>query len=129
MHGFFQIVILVAAGFYGAFALGDQGSVASDRNAYDLPTMMTEIQGKAGSRHVMSTRFAVELEPGAPEPPKDWFDAVRHAMQERLSEYRVVELQGSAGMQRLRDDMIQAAQTVSPLVRVKDFLIHELTVE
>lgn len=77
----------------------------------------------------MTTHFSVELEPGQAKPPPAWIAGVRDVMLGRLSGFTVEALKGSVGMYRLRDDMLDAARSVDPHVRVKDLIIHELRVE
>lgn len=102
---------------------------AADRAFHDLPAIGTEILGQGASRHVLTTRVTIELAPATERPSKTWVTAATHALRERLSRYRIVDIQGSAGMYRLRDDLLRVAQDVDPTVRVKDILFRDLRVE
>ena len=107
------------------------GGVDADEVArvfHDLPKIVMAIRGPDGSAPIMTTRFAIELEPGEDKPSATWFVDVRKTMERRLLPYTLVSLQGSAGMNRLRYDMLDAARSVDQRIRVKELLIHELTV-
>lgn len=122
-------VALVLVVAMSGIALGQRTSVADDRSFHQLRKIVTEIAGEMGVNQRLTLQVEVELDPTAPGPPPEWFAAVEEAFKGRLANYRVRDLKGSAGMYRLRDDLLGIAHATEPNIKVLDILFREMTVQ
>lgn len=129
----------VAAGVY-FFVLGDssakpdhtEGETAAAPQAVylDLPDFLVNIQGTDGTTAYLKLSVSLEL---TSEEEKNGFATVQprvvDQMQGYLRELRTDDLKGSAGVMRLKEEMLRRITVAAAPYHVRDVLLKEMVVQ
>lgn len=129
---------VVAEGAEGKLPfLGDLQGVMSDAPRqqapvaavfYDLPEFLVNLNSADSTYLKLSV--ALELESGERSRELDrYLPRLVDSFQVFLRDLRVEDLQGSAGLQRLREDLLRRANTAVPQAQVQDVLFKQLLVQ
>lgn len=109
----------------------DEPAVAPDKVVfYSVPELLVNLsrQGKKTS----FLRMIVKFELGSPEDVKV-LDALKPRIidqfQMHIRQLRVEDLEGAAGLQRLREELLKRARTVGAPAKIKDVLFEVLLVQ
>ena len=95
---------------------------------YDLPEMLVNLNGTETT--YLKLAVALELEPGAQRQQLEaYLPRLMDSFQIYLRDLRVEDLQGSAGLQRLREALLQRANAALPTAGVRDVLFKQLLVQ
>lgn len=133
-----------AAAYFGGFldpllgveepvaADGELGQVVEESSAffYELPEMLVNLSGSG--RRTNFLKLIVSLELSDEENVKELEDAMPRVIdnfQVYLRELRVEDLQGTAGMQRLREELLLRVQASTRSGNVRDVLFKEMLVQ
>jgi len=96
----------------------------------DMPDMLVNLN--TGERRATLLKLGITLEIGHPQelPAIDLaMPRITDAFQVYLRELKVDDLRGSAGMYRLREELLMRVNAVAAPVKVKDVLIKEFLVQ
>lgn len=96
----------------------------------DMPDMLVNLN--TGERRATLLKLGITLEIGHPQemPAIDLaMPRITDAFQVYLRELKVDDLRGSAGMYRLREELLLRVNAVAAPVKVKDVLIKEFLVQ
>jgi flagellar FliL protein len=95
---------------------------------YDVPELLVNLSSSGNSYLKLS--LALELGAGDRSRELDrYLPRLVDSFQAYLRDLRVEDLQGSAGLQRLREDLLSRANTVVPQADVQDVLFKQLLVQ
>jgi len=97
---------------------------------YDLPEMLVNLN--AGGRKASYLKISVSLELGseaAVEEVKQVMPRIIDNFQVYLRELRIEDLSGSAGLQRLREELLLRVNAAARPVVVRDVLFKEMLVQ
>ena len=97
---------------------------------YDMPTMLVNLD--SGGRGSTYLKLSVSLEIAGKNNQKElerYMPRVVDNFQVYLRELRVEDLQGSAGLQRLREELLLRVDAAVDGVEVKDVLFKEMLVQ
>ncbi len=136
-------ILLVLGGAGGAYFAGvldpllgakeeveEPAPTASQAVFYDLPEMLVNISG--GGRKVSYLKISLSLEledPSALVRVDQVLPRIVDNFQVYLRELRVEDLNGSAGLQRLREELLLRVNTAVHPVVVRDVLFKEMLVQ
>mgnify|MGYP006423950895 CR=1 FL=1 len=135
------LLLLVGGGaaalFMGLFdSLGGggeskEGEKAKQETVYhDLPTMLVNLDGGGEQSGFLKMTISLELNgQNAKSRVKTITPRIVDSFQVYLRQLRVSDLQGSAGMQRLREELLLRVNNVAEDVTVKDVLFKEMLVQ
>jgi len=125
--GLLQPVIDMIA---GDGAANEEEVVAQDAIFYDLPELLVNLSTTGRKSTFLKIRIALEL-----EKPED-LPAVESVMprivdnfQVYLRELRVEDLKGSAGMYRLREELLKRVGAAIAPTKINDVLFKEMLVQ
>jgi len=97
---------------------------------YDLPELIVNLNSSAGTGGFLKIQMALEIEQGA---KTDELEAVMprivDGMQVFLRELRLEDLQGSAGIFRVREELLRRINNAVEPINVHDVLFKELIVQ
>lgn len=96
----------------------------------DMPDMLVNLN--TGERRATLLKLGITLEVSRPEemaPLDVAMPRITDAFQVYLRELRVDDLRGSAGMYRLREELLMRVNEAAAPVKVKDVLIKEFLVQ
>jgi len=136
------VVVLLAGGGAAAFFLGVFGGegeaveggaaapVAAKPVFFDLPDLLVNINGRARRPSFLKVAVSLELEsPDDVEEIEQALPRVVDSFQVYLRELRSDDLNSSAGMMRLREDLLlRVNETVTP-AKVRDVLFREMLIQ
>lgn len=135
---------LIAAAAGGAFALGLFGGGKSDeasetasaeRSAapsvyYDLPEILVNINTNGGKESFLKLAMSLELKDAdATRQVESAMPRVIDSIQVFLRELRIDDLNGSAGILRLREELIKRISASAAPVEVRDVLFKEIIIQ
>lgn len=134
------ILLLVAGGaamVLGVFdsdgSKGEQAQSegkAKDTLYHDLPTMLVNLNSGGEQSGFLKLTISLELDGGnAQSRIKEMTPRIVDSFQVYLRQLRVSDLQGSAGMQRLREELLLRVNNVTENVKVEDVLFKEMLVQ
>jgi Flagellar basal body-associated protein len=96
----------------------------------DLPEMLVNLQSQGRKQSFLKIRVALELESPADMPRVDQvMPRIVDSFQVYLRELRIEDLQGAAGMQLLREELLTRVSASVKPVRVNDVLFREMLVQ
>ena len=113
----------------------DSASGAANANAplavyLDLPDFLVNIQGVDGSPAYLKLSISLEL---SSEEEKTGFAAVQPRVVDQLQGYlrelRTDDLKGSAGIMRLKEEMLRRITVAAAPYHVRDVLLKEMVVQ
>lgn len=129
-----------AAGVYFSGILGSKQPAAEDakkdseaqRTAifFDIPDLLVNLNTSGKRTSFLKLKVALEL--GKPEDQKvleQVLPRIIDNFQVYLRELRAEDLRGSAGLYRLREDLLSRAQTAAAPAEVKDVLFKEMLIQ
>jgi len=106
----------------------------ADANAkpvyYNLPDMLVNLDSRGRKQSVL--KMSVTLELGSPEDEKAMEDKMPRVVDEFqvfLREIRIEDLRGSAGIYRLRQELLTRIKPAVAPIKVKDVLFKELLIQ
>lgn len=120
-----------AAGAEGEGATGAPGeAVAMGPFYYDLPVFIVNLNDTGTKTRILKANISLELENAeAVEKIKAFEPRIVDSFQVYLRELRTPDLKGSAGMYRLREELLlRLNKTIHP-IKVNDILFKELFVQ
>ncbi len=104
--------------------------VASKAVFYDLPEMLVNLNSAGRKNSYLKISIALEL---ASEEDRaeitDLLPRVIDNFQVYLRELRIEDLRGSAGLQRLREELLIRVNTAAHPIQVRDVLFKEMLVQ
>lgn len=104
--------------------------VAPEVNFYDMPDIVVNIQSADGTPAYLKLGVALEL--NGPEEQaglKPLMPRVVDQFQSYLRELRVDDLRGSAGVLRLKEELLRRINVAAAPYKVKDVLLKEMIVQ
>ncbi len=96
----------------------------------DVPDMLVNLN--TGERRATLLKLGIKLELSRPEERvaiQEAMPRITDAFQVYLRELKVDDLRGSAGMYRLREELLMRVNAVTAPVKVKDVLIGEFLIQ
>lgn len=147
-----KLIIMIAAGAFvvlagggaGAFFFlhksgdaaktGDQASAAAEDKGkavyFELGDLLVNLSGEGKHPNFLKVKVTLEL---ADEKDKPLMEAIKPRIidnfQVYLRELRIEDLRGSAGMYRLREELLTRVTEAAQPVRVRDVLFQEMLVQ
>ena len=133
-------VLLLLAGA-GAYFSGLLGGGKEDKHAaeavnkevavfYDLPDMLVNLSPTGGRTSYLKMKVALELpDAAASQAIEPIMPRVMDAFQVYLRELRVEDLDGSAGMFRLKEELLRRVNMAAAPVQVRTVLFKEMIVQ
>lgn len=130
------LLLLIGGGLYFSGILGgkkDKHAEAAKIEApvfYDLPDMLVNLSSSGGRTSYLKMKVALEL-PGAAatQAIEPVIPRVMDAFQVYLRELRVEDLDGSAGMFRLKEELLRRVNVAAAPVQVRTVLFKEMIVQ
>ncbi len=137
-------IVLLLAGSAGLYFSGlldpllggeegaEQGEEAEKPAAvfYDLPEMLVNLNSTSHAPAFLRLSVSLELKPGAnPAVLETVMPRIVDNFQVYLRELRVEDLSGSAGLQRLREELLTRVNAAAQSNIVKDVLFKEMLVQ
>ncbi len=110
----------------------EEGVPAEEKPAvfYELPEMLVNINTEGRKSTFLKIKVALELEDEADIPKIEAvMPRVIDGFQVYLRELRIEDLKGSAGMYRLREELLTRVSAAVAPVKVKDVLFKEMLVQ
>jgi flagellar FliL protein len=125
---------LIDAFLPGGSATDDRQQVASKpRNEpifFEVPEMLVNLNSKGRRSSFLKIRIALEIEAADQIPELEkMLPRIVDNFQVYLRELRLDDLRGSAGMQRLREELLLRVNTAVEPIRVHDVLFKEMLVQ
>ena len=140
-------LLLVVGGAGGAFVsgaldglLGLESEVAEGESQepeeplelvyYDLPEMLVNLSGAGRRTHYLKISVSLELtDPGDISRLETILPRIIDNFQVYLRELRVEDLQGSAGLYRLREELLNRVSVAAAPAKVHDVLFKEMLIQ
>jgi len=142
-------VLLVIGGAGGAFVsgaldgiLGSGGDAAEGAEAeeeeeepldvvyFDLPEMLVNLSGSGRRTHYLKLSVSLELtDPNDIPRLETILPRIIDNFQVYLRELRIEDLRGSAGLQRLREELLLRVITAAQPVVIRDVLVREMLIQ
>ncbi len=134
------VLLLIAGGVYFAFFSGggeETAGHAEEADAappdvvfYDLPEMLVNLNTGGGKASYLKIRVALEVEGKKTIAElEDQLPRIIDNFQIYLRELRLEDLNGSAGMFRLKEELLARVNTALAPIRVNDVLFKEMLVQ
>ncbi len=141
------LVLLIAIGAGAFFMLGHKSQHSEGENAeshggsnseakieqpvyFDLPQMLVNLNTSGKQTSFIKTTITLEIASKEEVPLVEAnLPRLMDSYNSFLREMRSTDLYGSAGMYRLREEMLSRANTVLAPVKVKDVLFREILVQ
>jgi flagellar FliL protein len=114
----------------GHGAAGDKDAAAKPAAFFDLPDLLVNLN--ASGRRTSFLKISVSLEvASAPDVPKlqAVLPRIIDSFQVYLRELRVEDLKGSAGMYRLREELMVRVNAAAAPVKINDVLFKEMLIQ
>ena len=137
--------LLLIGGAGGAFMSGaldgllgaEDGAVESSEPEeplevvyYDLPEMLVNLSGNGRRTHFLKISVSLELtDPGDIPRLETILPRIIDNFQVYLRELRVEDLQGSAGLYRLREELLTRVSVAAAPAKVHDVLFKEMLIQ
>ena len=136
-------ILLVLGGAGGAYFAGlldpllgakqeeEEAALASGETVfYDLPEMLVNLSGSGRKSSYLKISLSLELEdPAAMVRVDQVLPRIVDNFQVYLRELRIEDLNGSAGLQRLREELLLRVNTAVQPVVVRDVLFKEMLIQ
>lgn len=108
----------------------DAGAADANLTFYDMPEMLVNINAGRGKRSVMKVRVSLELANDQDvNKIENVLPRIVDSFQVYLREMRLEDLQGSAGMFRLREELLNRVNAAVRPTQVRDVLFKEMIVQ
>lgn len=108
-------------------ASAEAGSSEGDKSSYiEVPPMIVNLRGSDSQARFLKLRFIIVAADGKTDKVKDKLPAVLDALQPFLRELRPDDLNGSAAVFRIKEEMMTRATQALGAGMVKDVLIQDL---
>ncbi len=126
--------VLFATGVLGSSGGGEQSQAESTGGKevyyHELPTMLVNLNSGGGEKGFLKLTVSLALanEKGR-EQIKQVTPRIVDSFQVYLRQLRVSDLEGSAGMQRLREELLLRVNNTVEDAKVKDVLFKEMLVQ
>jgi flagellar protein FliL len=132
------LLLLLAGGAAAYFFLGGKGATEESSSPttppkiayYELPDLVVNIQTAEGAPAYLKISLSLEL---ADELDKASIEALSPRIVDQLQGYlrevRVDDLKGSAGVMRLKEELLRRAIVAAAPYRVRDVLLKEMVVQ
>lgn len=109
---------------------GKPGGEAQPTAFYDLPEILVNLNTQGRRQNFLKIRVSLELESAADVPRiEQVMPRIIDNFQVYLRELRVEDLQGSAGMLRLREELLTRVSNAAKPAKVNDVLFKEMLVQ
>jgi len=128
-----------AAGAYFFLPGGDERAVVADGGGataaapptfYDLPDMLVNLNTSGRQNNYLKLKVALELsDPSAAGRLEAVMPRIIDNFQVYLRELRLADLQGSAGVVRLKEELMTRIQAATGTTAVRDILFKEMLVQ
>ncbi|MHA1597402.1 MAG: flagellar basal body-associated FliL family protein [Alphaproteobacteria bacterium] len=126
--GLLQPVIDMIAGD-GRSAEGEDG-IAQDAIFHDLPELLVNLNTTGRKASFLKIKISLELEKAEDVPKIEGvMPKIIDNFQVYLRELRVEDLKGSAGMYRLREELLKRVGAAVAPAKIKDVLFKEMLVQ
>jgi len=97
---------------------------------YDLPDILVNLNADGGRQAYLQISVSLELEPGtAVDALERMLPRIIDNFQVYLRELRLADLRGSAGLYRLREELLRRVHAAAAPVEVRDILFREMLVQ
>lgn len=97
---------------------------------YDLPEILVNLNTQGRKQNFLKIRVSLELESAADVPRiEQVMPRIIDNFQVYLRELRVEDLQGSAGMLRLREELLTRVSSAAKPAKINDVLFKEMLVQ
>lgn len=135
------VLIALGAGYFFLFASGDGHDVAEGGEAaqeldiadvifYDLPEILVTLNSVGGATNYLKIKVSLELEDdGAVARLEALLPRIVDNFQVYLRELRIEDLNGSAGLFRLKEELLVRVNAAVHPVRINDVLFREMLVQ
>jgi len=126
------IVAMLGGGKHGEEAAPEKAKgVAAPPVFYELPEMLVNLNPGAGRRAShMKIKVRLELASAADTPKIEaMLPRIVDSFQVYLRELRVEDLQGAAGMYRLREELMMRVNRVAAPAKINDVLFQDVLVQ
>jgi flagellar FliL protein len=129
---------LYATGLFDALAGGMFGGAEEEETAgppepgifFDIPDILVNLNAEANDPNYL--KLSVSLELGG-EPDVAAIERVMPRINDNFQVYlrqmRLQDLHGSAGLYRLKEELLRRIQTAAPDVDIRDVLVREMLVQ
>jgi flagellar FliL protein len=118
------------AALEGEGADGEAGPGGGRIVFYDLPEMLVNLNAGGKRASYLKITVALELENAAAVPKLEVIlPRVVHNFQVYLRELRLEDLKGSAGLLRLKEELLIRVQRAAGEIRINDVLFKEMLVQ
>ena len=109
---------------------GGEGAAGGKIVFYDLPEMLVNLNAGSKRASYLKITVALELENAAAVPKLEVImPRVVHNFQVYLRELRLEDLKGSAGLLRLKEELLIRVQRAAGAVKINDVLFKEMLVQ
>ncbi len=134
LMGFLDSLLGVEEVVEGEGLQGEEGQVAEEAGTpstfYDLPDMLVNLNSSSKRASYLKVSIALELrDEDVAKELEAVIPRIVDQFQVYLRELRVEDLQGSAGLQRMREELLLRVQTASKSDGVRDVLFREMLVQ
>ncbi|MBO9725472.1 MAG: flagellar basal body-associated FliL family protein [Novosphingobium sp.] len=108
-------------------AVAEGGAEGGDKSSYiEVPAMIVNLRGGDSQARFLKLRFIIVAANGKADKVKDKLPVVLDALQPFLRELRPDDLNGSAAVFRIKEEMMTRATQALGAGMVKDVLIQDL---
>ena len=108
----------------------DEDAIAQDAIFYDLPELLVNLSTTGRKSTFLKIRIALELEKPEDVPVVERvMPRIVDNFQVYLRELRVEDLKGSAGMYRLREELLKRVGAAIAPAKINDVLFKEMLVQ
>ncbi len=126
--GLLQPVIEMIAG--GQQKQEDEAAIAQDAIFYDLPELLVNLSTAGRKSTFLKIRISLELEnPADVAKVESVMPRIIDNFQVYLRELRIEDLKGSAGMYRLREELLKRVSGAVAPSKINDVLFKEMLVQ
>lgn len=127
------LAVIFGSGLLDTLTGGEEQSSAKggkETYYYELPTMLVNLNTSGGDKGFLKLTVSLALENQAGKQQiKAVTPRIVDSFQVYLRELRVSDLEGSAGMQRLREELLLRVNNTVEDAHVKDILFKEMLVQ
>jgi flagellar FliL protein len=140
------VLFLVVGGIGGAYMAGlldsvieaiaggeptdEEGSISANTVFYDLPELLVNLNTGGRKSTFLKIRVALELQRQEDIPKiEEMMPRIIDNFQVYLRELRIEDLKGSAGMYRLREELLTRVSAAAAPAKVNDVLFKEMLVQ
>ncbi|WP_085900783.1 flagellar basal body-associated FliL family protein [Kiloniella majae] len=97
---------------------------------YDVPELLVNLNSSGNKKHFLKITISLELESQIDIPGIEAvMPRIVDNFQVYLRELRIEDLSGSAGIQRLREELLLRVNAAAAPIKVKDVLFQEMLVQ